>query len=116
MAQQARPSRARAQAQAAPLPYPPSQPAQTPNQVVNVNIATGFDMYGEPQRIEGSELLARAIQHGEAETGVTVIRMTPRIDAGGMIAFAGEPLATAARLGIRSGPDRGPWPPPGCAS
>ena len=26
-------------------------------------IATGFDMYGEPQRIEGSELLARAIQH-----------------------------------------------------
>lgn len=26
-------------------------------------VATGFDMYGEPQRIEGSELLARAIQH-----------------------------------------------------
>ena len=26
-------------------------------------VATGFDMYGEPVRIEGSELLARAIQH-----------------------------------------------------
>ncbi|HXH79383.1 peptide deformylase [Nocardioides sp.] len=26
-------------------------------------VATGFDMYGEQQRIEGSELLARAIQH-----------------------------------------------------
>jgi peptide deformylase len=26
-------------------------------------VATGFDMYGEPLRIEGSELLARAIQH-----------------------------------------------------
>ena len=26
-------------------------------------VASGFDMYGEPVRIEGSELLARAIQH-----------------------------------------------------
>ncbi|PVG82978.1 peptide deformylase [Nocardioides gansuensis] len=26
-------------------------------------VATGFDMYGEPVRIEGSELLARALQH-----------------------------------------------------
>jgi peptide deformylase len=26
-------------------------------------VATGLDMYGEPQRIEGSDLLARAIQH-----------------------------------------------------
>lgn len=26
-------------------------------------VATGFDMYGEPQRIEASELLARAMQH-----------------------------------------------------
>ena len=36
--------------------------------------------------------MARAIQHGETETGVTVIRMTPRIDAGGMIAFARTPI------------------------
>ncbi|HET7385955.1 MAG TPA: peptide deformylase [Nocardioidaceae bacterium] len=26
-------------------------------------VATGFDMYGEPVRIEGSQLLARALQH-----------------------------------------------------
>ncbi|EON23764.1 peptide deformylase [Nocardioides sp. CF8] len=26
-------------------------------------VASGFDMYGEPLRIEGSDLLARAIQH-----------------------------------------------------
>ena len=26
-------------------------------------VATGFNMYGDPVRIEGSELLARAIQH-----------------------------------------------------
>ncbi len=33
-----------------------------------------------------------AIQNGEAETGVTVIRMTPRVDAGGMISFATTPI------------------------
>ena len=26
-------------------------------------VASGFNMYGDPVRIEGSELLARAIQH-----------------------------------------------------
>jgi methionyl-tRNA formyltransferase len=36
----------------------------------------------------GAAPVARAIQNGERETGVTVIRMTPRIDAGGMIAVA----------------------------
>jgi methionyl-tRNA formyltransferase len=36
----------------------------------------------------GAAPVARAIQNGERETGVTVIRMTPKIDAGGMIAFA----------------------------
>jgi methionyl-tRNA formyltransferase len=36
----------------------------------------------------GAAPVARAIQNGEAESGVTVIRMTPQIDAGGMIAFA----------------------------
>jgi methionyl-tRNA formyltransferase len=40
----------------------------------------------------GAAPVARAIQHGEKETGVTVIRMTPRIDAGGMIAFARTPI------------------------
>jgi methionyl-tRNA formyltransferase len=36
----------------------------------------------------GAAPVARAIQRGETETGVTVIRMTPRIDAGGIIARA----------------------------
>ncbi len=40
----------------------------------------------------GAAPVARAIERGEAETGVTVIRMTPRIDAGGMIAVARTPI------------------------
>ena len=40
----------------------------------------------------GAAPVARAIQNGETETGVTVIRMTPRIDAGGMIAIARTPI------------------------
>lgn len=40
----------------------------------------------------GAAPVARAIQHGDTESGVTVIRMTPRIDAGGMIAAARTPI------------------------
>jgi methionyl-tRNA formyltransferase len=40
----------------------------------------------------GAAPVARAIEHGEAETGVTVILMTPKIDAGGMVAFARTPI------------------------
>src|ERR1700729_3930938 len=40
----------------------------------------------------GAAPVARAIERGERETGVTVIRMTPRIDAGGMIAVARTPI------------------------
>jgi methionyl-tRNA formyltransferase len=36
----------------------------------------------------GAAPVARAIQNGETESGVTVIQMTPRIDAGGVIAVA----------------------------
>jgi methionyl-tRNA formyltransferase len=36
----------------------------------------------------GAAPVARAIQNGEVETGVTVIRMTPRVDAGGMLDIA----------------------------
>ena len=43
----------------------------------------------------GAAPVARAIQNGETETGITVIRMTPRIDAGG----------TAATATIAIGPD-----------
>lgn len=40
----------------------------------------------------GAAPVARAIQNGEAESGVTVILMTPRIDAGGMLSFARTPI------------------------
>ncbi len=49
----------------------------------------------------GAAPVARAIQNGEEETGVTVIRMTPQIDAGGMIAVASTrigPDETAGEL------------------
>ena len=36
----------------------------------------------------GAAPVARAIQNGETETGVTVIRMTPQIDAGGIVSIA----------------------------
>lgn len=40
----------------------------------------------------GAAPVARAIQHGECETGVTVILMTPRIDAGGILSVAQTPI------------------------
>jgi methionyl-tRNA formyltransferase len=49
----------------------------------------------------GAAPVARAIQNGETETGVTVIRMTPRIDAGGIVSVAGTtigPDETAGEL------------------
>ena len=52
----------------------------------------------------GAAPVARAIQNGETETGVTVIRMTPKIDAGGMMAFARtpiDPFETAGELEAR---------------
>ena len=52
----------------------------------------------------GAAPVARAIERGELETGVTVIRMTPRIDAGGMLAFARTPIdpdETAGELETR---------------
>jgi methionyl-tRNA formyltransferase len=52
----------------------------------------------------GAAPVARAIQHSETETGVTIIRMTPQIDAGGMIAFARTPIGpdeTAGELEAR---------------
>ncbi len=40
----------------------------------------------------GASPVARAIQNGDPESGVTVIQMSPRIDAGGMIAVARTPI------------------------
>lgn len=53
----------------------------------------GINLHGSIlPRYRGAAPVARAIQHGEAETGVTVIRMTPRVDAGGMLSFARTPI------------------------
>ena len=52
----------------------------------------------------GAAPVARAIERGDTDTGVTVIRMTPRIDAGGMLAFARtqiHPDETAGELEAR---------------
>jgi methionyl-tRNA formyltransferase len=52
----------------------------------------------------GAAPVARAIQRGERETGVTVIQMTPRIDAGGILAVAKTPIdpnETAGELEAR---------------
>ncbi len=47
----------------------------------------------------GAAPVARAIQNGETMTGVTVIRMTPRIDAGGLVATAAIPIGTDETAG-----------------
>jgi methionyl-tRNA formyltransferase len=53
----------------------------------------GINLHGSVlPAYRGAAPVARAIQNGETETGVTVIRMTPRIDAGGMIAVARTPI------------------------
>jgi methionyl-tRNA formyltransferase len=49
----------------------------------------GINLHGSVlPSYRGAAPVARAIQNGEATTGVTVIRMTPRIDAGGILAIA----------------------------
>ena len=53
----------------------------------------GINLHGSIlPKYRGAAPVARAIQNGEHESGVTVIRMTPRIDAGGMIAIARTPI------------------------
>ena len=53
----------------------------------------GINLHGSVlPAYRGAAPVARAIQRGETETGVTVIFMTPRIDAGGMIKVARTPI------------------------
>jgi methionyl-tRNA formyltransferase len=65
----------------------------------------GINLHGSIlPRYRGAAPVARAIERGEVESGVTVIRMTPRIDAGGMIAVARTPIGpeeTAGELEAR---------------
>jgi methionyl-tRNA formyltransferase len=61
--------------------------------VLSVAPLGGINLHGSIlPKYRGAAPVARAIQHGEAETGVTVIRMTPRVDAGGMLSFARTPI------------------------
>jgi methionyl-tRNA formyltransferase len=49
----------------------------------------GINLHGSVlPAYRGASPVARAIQNGDTTTGVTVIQMTPRIDAGGMIGVA----------------------------
>ncbi len=43
-------------------------------------------------KYRGAAPIAWAIYHGETETGVTIIRMSPRMDAGEMLAQENEPI------------------------
>ncbi len=53
----------------------------------------GINLHGSVlPAYRGASPVARAIQNGDTTSGVTVIRMTPRIDAGGMIAVAETPI------------------------
>lgn len=65
----------------------------------------GINLHGSVlPAYRGASPVARAIQNGDAETGVTIIRMTPRIDAGGIIAIARTPIdpdETAGELEAR---------------
>lgn len=65
----------------------------------------GINLHGSVlPAYRGAAPVARAIERGEKETGVTVIAMSPRVDAGGMIALARTtigPDETAGELEAR---------------
>jgi methionyl-tRNA formyltransferase len=73
--------------------------------VLGVAPMGGINLHGSIlPRYRGAAPVARAIQAGDLETGVTVIQMSPRVDAGGMIAFARTPIGpneTSAELEAR---------------
>jgi methionyl-tRNA formyltransferase len=53
----------------------------------------GINLHGSVlPAYRGAAPIARAIQNGETESGVTVIRMTPQIDAGGILSIASTPI------------------------
>lgn len=62
-------------------------------EVLGVPAKGGINLHGSIlPAYRGAAPVARAIQQGEVETGVTVILMTPRVDAGGIIAVARTPI------------------------
>jgi methionyl-tRNA formyltransferase len=74
-------------------------------EVLGIPRLGGLNLHGSIlPAYRGAAPVARAIQDGATETGVTVIRMTPRIDAGGMLAAARTPIGldeTAGELEAR---------------
>ncbi len=53
----------------------------------------GVNLHGSLlPRYRGAAPVARAIEKGEVETGVTVICMSPQVDAGGMLSSAATPI------------------------
>ena len=72
----------------------------------------GINLHGSVlPAYRGAAPVARAIERGETETGVTVILMSPRVDAGGMIRVAKTPIdpdetsgALESRLAILGAP------------
>lgn len=74
-------------------------------EVLTVPPLGGINLHGSIlPRYRGAAPVARAIQAGEQETGITVIAMTPRVDAGGMISVATTPIQpdeTAGELEAR---------------
>lgn len=67
----------------------------------------GVNLHGSLlPKYRGAAPVARSMQSGDAETGVTVIQMSPQVDAGGMLAAASTPIGpdeTAATLEARLG-------------
>lgn len=65
----------------------------------------GINLHGSVlPAYRGAAPVARAIENGETETGVTVIRMNTRVDAGGMIKVARTPIGpdeTAGEVEVR---------------
>jgi methionyl-tRNA formyltransferase len=62
-------------------------------EVLSIPPMGGINLHGSIlPKYRGAAPVARAIERGETETGVTVIRMSPRVDAGGMIALARTPI------------------------
>ena len=62
-------------------------------ELLSVATLGGINLHGSVlPAYRGAAPVARAIEHGETETGVTVILMNPRVDAGGMIKIASTPI------------------------
>lgn len=63
------------------------------NEVLSVPPRGGINVHSSLlPRFRGAAPIARAILEGETETGVTIIRMTPRMDAGEMLGQVKEPI------------------------